>query len=190
MEARELETFSFLSYKFYLEADLVDECLDYAENYLNNLFKDNISKFTAFTEDDITFNLRTNYSPFYVHLNSNELEISITCTMKTADTDVEYDDFSSKVTPILNKYIKHLETIVNELLECDDIFGYLPKAEITVIDDSIYVKLGYHQSSIELETSAASIELSPDEFIGGIIGDLYYDFKKLRELVKAKESES
>ena len=110
--------------------------------------------------------------------------------MKTADTDVEYDDFISKVTPVLNKYIKHLESIVNELLECDDIFGYLPNAEITIIDDSIYVKLGYHQSSLELEISAALIELSEDEDITFLIGDLYYDFKKLRELVQAKESES
>ena len=170
-----LET--YINFKLQLLADIVDENLGLAEEYLTKVFKDNLSKFREFNEDNFTFNIKENGSlTFDVNLRTNNIELLITCNITSLNQSISFDEFYDKIYPAFTRYIKYLENTINELLSCDDIFGFLPNAEITIINDNIYVRLGYHQTSLELESEPATVELSLDEDIYSIIEDLYYDF--------------
>ena len=90
------------------------------------------------------------------------------------DENEEEDDFIRKYRDEFKKFVDGAIDHINEFLKDDDLFGYLPDADIMTDGDSIFVKLAYHQKALDLELKPASIEFTGD--IDDILSDMYFSF--------------
>ena len=84
------------------------------------------------------------------------------------------DEFISLYSPILASYLENtVQIYINDRLARDEFTGYLPNANIVYFSNRIFVEVGYHQTSLDIDLSAAYVELKSDT--DSLASDLYYN---------------
>lgn len=74
--------------------------------------------------------------------------VSVTFSLDCDAYDDE-DVFVGENSEIIQEFVNDVEDTLNRLLADHDIFGYLPEGEDVIYDnDSLYVRLAYHQDDI------------------------------------------
>lgn len=142
-----------------------EDDLDYA---LEKVLLDNVTE--SKTKMDITIKPVSFTSNIVDYPKSS---LSVRCEVSMPDSIAELDDenFINKSSQVIKDFIEYLENRINEVLDTDDTFGYMPDANIIYKDEYFYIQLGYHQKELEIYTKPVVVQIDQDE--DDLAEDLY-----------------
>lgn len=98
--------------------------------------------------------------------------ISVTFSLD-CDTYDDEDAFIGENSEIIQEFINEVEDTLNRLLADHDIFGYLPEGEDVIYNnDSLYVRLAYHQDDVQVYNAPAIAGFDGD--IDDVLSDTFF----------------
>jgi hypothetical protein len=151
---------------YFTDLDSIEDLLgDYLESYINDL-----QLRVDLSDRSIDFS-----GACSVDIYDNDASVSVGFDIDCPEYgEEEVDQFISDNYSLLNQFIEQLQNEISTALAGHDVFGYLPEGEyVDYRDDSLYLRLYYHQSTVNLDLKPVSAEFEDD--INYILEDAYYN---------------
>lgn len=118
---------------------------------------------------DLLFDVNSVYSN--IQNSKSYINLDISAELPTVDS-ISEEDFIRLYRAAFNGYKKYLVDTINSMLESFDLFGYLPDANVTYLEDRLFVEIEIGQSDISLSTSSAYVEDNEDT--DDQLSDMYF----------------
>ena len=157
-----------ISFKIYTGGIFVNSNWRDIDDYLLEMFSGILDDY-KYKSDDLIIELTS----VEAELEVNKITIWLKISFEKEDNPSE-SEFYKKYKDQIEKAIKDLEFKMNDYLANDDLFGYIPDAYLIYKDDRLYVQLGYHQKSLDLEFKKAYVEID-DDYVDMIIDDMFVE---------------
>lgn len=141
------------------DISIIDEELDKELESCN--FPSEINESYSFSPDgcDVDFDTKT-------------ITVWVDCAFDDRYSNYTKEEFNAQFENIVKNYIDKIAEELNNTID-GTIVDSLPNAHVMYYNHDFYIRIGYKQSTVNLEYEKTEILLKPDDF-EDIMDDLYY----------------